>query len=103
MRLLFTRPVTCHATSDEVQSAPELSVLSALSATAHAASLAVAVANPELLNPEHLAGLHYTAALACARRLLTDLDLLVRSVDAYRTAVAALVPLHPLSDDDFPF
>ena len=98
-----------HPTLAEIQSHPELAILAALEATIHAAALAIGAANPELADPDQLAHTE-TEGLAAdvllhAGTILTDLELLARSIDAYRFATAAFVAAHRrhISDDDFPF
>jgi hypothetical protein len=96
-----------HPSLAEIQSDPELAILAALHASIRAAALAIGAANPELADPDHLAEADSLAAdlLLHASTILTDLDLLARSIDAYRLAAAALVAAHRrhISDDDFPF
>jgi 4'-phosphopantetheinyl transferase EntD len=89
----------------EIHSAPELAPLAMVYGSIHTAAFAIGAAYPELaqldldLDPfEASAELRQIAA-----RILTDLELLARSIDAYRVANTAVPSNRHLSEDDFPF
>ena len=88
----------------EIESAPELAILSALHASLKVAAFAVGAANPELADPDLRLSLHDPTAdlVDRASRILSDLDLLARSIHAYRVANSIRVASHrrPGSDDD---
>jgi hypothetical protein len=95
-----------HPTLAEIHSAPELAALAIVHGSIRSAGLAIGAAFPELaqtdLDLEPLPHHCSTELRQIASRILTDLELLARSIDAYR--VAATVSSHRhFSDDDFPF